>query len=149
MRKDKLDSFSKTCHHILDNYSSFKFSGYPYSVPVDEPILALASAVHGFAPARSYERVFCYYLMCGSIRQDISKGRLRYRYHSTVLCPEGRFFLHWSTEETKREEYKKEVQKLDRLISEGRKPGALWEMKNRILDFMLKFVFQFWWRINR
>ena len=149
MRKGKLDSFSKTCHYIFDNFSSFKFSGYPYVDPVDEPILALASAVHGFTPARSYERVYCYYPLCGSSSQDISKGRLRYRYNSTVLFPEGRFFMHWSTVETRGDVYKKEVRRLDKLIVEGRKPRALWEVKNRILDFILICAYKFWSRINR
>lgn len=139
-RKGKLGEFSGTCRYILDNYGSFKFAGYPYSDPVDETVFALASSVHGFRPAESYENVFCYYPLCHGIKADIGRGRLSYRYRSTWIYPHGRYFLHWSMAEVKGEAYRSEVARLKAMVDAGARPRRSWEARNRSVDFMLNLL---------
>ncbi len=141
MRKGKLDAFSNDCKYILDHFDSFRFPGYPYKGPVDEQVFALASSVHGFEPTHSYEKVFCYYPICGSVDMDISEGRLTYQYNSTFIYPEGRFFLHWSMEEVKGDLYRREVERLTSAISSGKRPERFWELRNRSQDFFLHILY--------
>ena len=136
-RRGNLDEFSETCRYILDLFCTFKFVGYPYTDPVDEPVFALASAVHGYLPVESYTNVFCYYPICHRINADIGCGRLSYRYKSTMIYPKGRYFLHWSMAEVMGEEYKREVARLKSLIDSNIRPRRLWEARNRSIDFML------------
>ena len=140
MRKGRLEEFSKTCRYILDHYDSFKFSGYDYNIPVDEQIIALACAVHGFHPARPYDRMFCYYPLCGSVKADILKGRLSYKYGPEYLYSQGRYLIHWSFLETQRDLYKDQVAALTKAVSEGRRPNLLWEVRGRLLDFFYPVV---------
>ena len=134
MRKGRLDTFSDTCRYILDNYESFRFPAYPVTDPVDEPVFALACAVHGYAPACNYKRVFCYFPICDCIEADISRGWLSYRYPPKKRDSLGRYLLHWSTVETKGEMYADEVCKLERMVSSGFKPPVRWEFRNRLTD---------------
>ena len=136
MRKGKLDEFSRTCRYILDHYDAFTFSGYPYSDPVDEPIFALASSVHTYKPARGYVEVFCYLPLCHSIKADIRKGKLSYRYDSAWTVPRGRYFLHWSMAETDGSFYKQEAGRLADMIASGIRAGRFQEFKGALLDII-------------
>ena len=136
MRKGKLADFSRTCQYILDHYDTFVFSRYPYTDPVDEPVFALASSVHDYRPARGYEDVFCYYPVCHSIRADIRKGQLSYRYKSTCLYSVGRYFLHWSMKEVDGTLYRQEIERLAEMVSSGKHPSLFQELRNRFLDII-------------
>ena len=136
MRKGKLADFSRTCQYILDHYDTFEFSQYPHIDPVDETVFALASSVHDYRPARGYDDVFCYYPICNSIRADIRKGLLSYRYKSTRLYPLGRFFLHWSMKEVDGALYRQETVRLAEMISSGKRPWLFQELRNRFLDII-------------
>ena len=142
IRKGKLASFSDTCWFILNHFESFSFPNYPSSDPVDEPILALACAVHDYPPViNRYERVFCYYPLTKIVKADISRGRLSFK---SVFIPSFSFcnyFLHWSTAETKGEMYAAEVQRLDRMISSRDKAPSRWETRKRIRDFFEPLFF--------
>lgn len=140
MRKGKLDSFSATCRFILDNYESFRFPTYPSKDPVDEPVLALACAVHDYPPACNYKRVFCYYPICDRVEADISRGWLSYRYSSKKRNSLGRYFLHWSTAETRGEMYRREVRNLERMIDSGFRPPRIWELRNMLTDCLRLLV---------
>ena len=141
MRKGKLEDFSRTCRYILDHYDAFSFSGYPYDVPVDEPIFALASSVHAYKPARGYKEVFCYYPLCRSVRADIRKGKLNYRYNDTWIMPKGRYFLHWSMTETDGSFYKEETGRLADMIACGKRAGLFQELKGVLLDTIASVAF--------
>lgn len=133
-RKGKLKTFSSACGYILDNYDMFRFPTYPSTNPIDEPIFALASSILGYPPAISYKHLFCYYPLCDSIKADISKGRLSYRYPYKMRDTLGRYFLHWSTVETRGEMYAEEVRKLEAMVESGFKPPRRWEYRNRLTD---------------
>ena len=140
LRKGKLDSFSETCRYILEHYDSFAFPGYPSTDPVDEPVLALACSIHNYPPAASYKDVFGYYPLCGSLKADISKGRLSYRYPPKLFKSPGGYFLHWSTIETKGEFYMEETRKLEKMIESGFKPPRRWELRREIADLYFTCV---------
>ena len=133
-RKGKLKTFSSACGYILDNYDMFRFPTYPSTNPIDEPIFALASSILGYPPAISYKHLFCYYPLCDSIKADISRGRLSYRYPYKMRDTLGRYFLHWSTVETRGEMYAEEVRKLEAMVESGFKPPRRWEYRNRLTD---------------
>ena len=140
LRKGRLDSFSATCGYILDHYDSFAFPGYPAKSPVDEPVFALACSIHNYLPAASYKDVFGYYPLCGSLKADISKGRLSYRYPPKLFKSPGGYFVHWSTAETSGELYKEETRKLDKMLESGFKPPRRWELRRKMVDLCFACV---------
>ena len=104
MRKDRLDAFMQTCRDINLHREAFHFKFL-----TDEPIFALACALHGFKPPKHWVDVFCYYPAVTILRMNIKWGILSFSIPNRPVSPPGIFLLHWGTDNTRSPLYKREA----------------------------------------
>ena len=123
VRRDCPEGFKKTVDYIFRNYDSFQFKNSFRVTTADEPIFALACAVHKYYPLYSWQDIFCYY---PRIRRpyslDIRSGALDYVFlwqEESARFNNGKYLLHWGTEHTRGWLYFRETERLIS-ASEGR-----------------------------
>ncbi len=119
IRKDAtLNAFSDTCTHILENYHRYTFR--QFSQPADEPIFALAMAVHGFKPVDKAQAPICFFPHETSFTSDITTGQVRYTSKYESDCGERRwaYMVHWGSGNTSKPPYITEAARLKSAIRE-------------------------------
>lgn len=85
-----------TARELAENYHSYRFHGN-FPTPGDEPVMALAMALHGMRPIPfRNEGICCYWEHSRDLRLDILKGRAVRR-----STGEGTILLHWGTRFTR------------------------------------------------
>ena len=121
---DGLRRFGETVEHIREHYHDYRFR---YFVdPADEPIFALAMAVHGMTPVDGHPEALCWFPKVSAFVADIESGRLDF---STVIGEEtislaGGYLIHWGVPATQEPFYHREAYKARRL-ADGKTPRAL------------------------
>ena len=121
-RTPELKAFSETCRHILDHYGEYRFR--QFTEPADEPVYALAMAVHGFVTVGERSLPVCFYPQTRRFEANLAEGILRYDscYFPEMGMREGACMVHWGSGNTRRPVYLLEAWRLNRLYA-GRKPG--------------------------
>ena len=104
--------FHNTCVEILERYDDFTFRSF--SNPADEPIIALAMAVHGFRPVNADLAPICFYSFATYFKADISKGVAQYISSVEPQHPKPRdaCLVHWVSPNISKPIYKREVARL-------------------------------------
>ena len=117
-KSEQLITFSETCNYILDNYQRFRFR--QFSEPADEPVFALAMAIHGYATAGEKSLPVCFYPHALYFETDIQKGYICYnsRYTLEKGLQADAYLIHWGSGNTRKPKYLLEEYKL-RKMAEG------------------------------
>lgn len=118
-KTEKLREFDETCSSILARYSDFVFR--QFSKPADEPIFALAMAIHGFQPVDRELAPICFYPHATSFSADMPRGEVRYvsRYEPEHDPSNLAYLIHWVSGITYRPVYLHEVVQLRRILNNG------------------------------
>lgn len=118
-KTEGLKAFAETCSNILARYSEFSFR--QFSKPADEPIFALAMAIHGFQPVRRELAPICFYPHATSFSADMLRGEVRYasRYEPEHDPDNLAYLVHWVSGITRRPVYLREVAQLRRILGYG------------------------------
>lgn len=107
-----LREFANTSLDILSHYHRYTFR--QFENPCDEPVFALATAVHGFKPADRDRFPICFYPHAITFESDIEAGWVAYdsRYDSERAIHENPYLVHWGSGNTALPPYTIEVAKL-------------------------------------
>ena len=121
-KSEELEAFAVTAKDILQNYRDYRFR--QFTKPADEPIFALAMAVHGFKPAGDKSQPVAVYPFANTFECDIVSGTNTYDNRS---FPAGGVMhdaslIHWCAALTHNVPYRMEEYKLNRMLK-GKTPG--------------------------
>ncbi len=110
-----------TCRDIVEKYGSFNFR--MFDSPADEPVLALAMAVHRQKPVPPPPEGMCFYPCATRFEADIEAGRVLY----SVPWFDGRvqngaYLVHWGSYYCDRLPYLREAYTVRRLAAGKRVP---------------------------
>lgn len=95
----------ETAKRLAAQYEAYKFRGH-FPTPGDEPVIALAMAMHSCRPIPFRpEGICCYWEHCRNLRFDRKGAVLKSTGHRPVL-------LHWGTRFTKKPCYRLELWRL-------------------------------------
>lgn len=121
-KTSELQSFSETCKYIHKNYYQFKFR--QFTNPADEPIFALAMAVHGFKTAGDSSLPVCFFVNTIRFTADLISGTTCYdnKYYPKKGLQYDAYMVHWGTGNTRKPVYLLEEYKLNQLL-QGKTPG--------------------------
>ena len=121
-KSEELEAFAVTAKDILRNYQEYKFR--QFTKPADEPILALAMAVHGFKPAGDKSQPVAIYPFADTFECDIVSGTNTYdnRYDLDDGIMHNASLIHWCAVLTHNVPYRMEEYKLNRMLKE-KAPG--------------------------
>lgn len=121
-KSEELEKFARTCQLILSRYDRFVFR--QFDNPADEPIFALAMAVHGFRTAGGRSLPVCFYPHAEHFEADMLSGRVRYDsiYSRDKGIVEGAYLVHWGSGNTGRPCYLFQERLLSALAN-GESPG--------------------------
>ena len=113
----ELDAFAAMCHHIYEHIFDYNFR-----LLSDETIYALASAYYGLKPAKNWTDVFCFLPEAEIIDADILKGKLKFRWKRFASWRPiyGKYLVHWTTEGTRGDLYRREAAALEPVAAQGR-----------------------------
>jgi hypothetical protein len=92
-----LPAFLETCRYIRSHYQDYRFRIFE-TVPQDETILTLASAVHHYRPVKRWVEVFAFYPETRFHHLDMCSGTLDYewtRFPGTRY--QNSFLIHFGT----------------------------------------------------
>ena len=138
IRKDpKLVDFYNTCITIADHYKKYFFR-FKYLVePADEPIVALAMAIHKIKPIHGSPEMMAFYRDSQIKKIDIISGTLSY---STNLGKtDSGLLIHWATSNTERALYRFEIVKL--MWSNKQKNNLLYLLEGIFIKSKLLYFF--------
>lgn len=146
-----LEEFSATCQYILRHYRNFHFR--QFSEPADEPVFALAMAVHGETTAGNRSLPVCFYPHVTRFEADFSRRILQYdsRYFPEMGLITDGYMIHWGSGNTRKPGYLLEEYKLTRML-QGKQPGklAVFVAKTRItICYQTRRALRFAWRMLR
>lgn len=114
-----LERFSETCHDI-----HMHFSEYQFRVPTEEAVYTLASAAYGFEPVSNWFDVFCFLPDSDIIEMDLRKGALKFTWKlAGWRIYDGKYLVHWTTEGTRGDLYRREADAAQSLCAEGVHPS--------------------------
>ena len=114
----ELDAFAATCRHIHEH-----FSDYHFRLNTEESVYALSSAFYGLKPAKNWADVFCFFPESEIIEMDILKGKLKYIWKKSLYYWRpvyGKYLVHWTTEGTRSDLYRREAAALEPVSAQGR-----------------------------
>lgn len=103
-------SFFDTCVDIANNYKKYFFRFQYLTEPADEPIVAMAMAIHKFHPIDPKPEIMAFYRDSKILKIDMISGTLSYIVESGRT--DAGLLVHWATANTRKALYKNEVQKL-------------------------------------
>ena len=113
-KTEKLEAFTDTCEHILENYHRYTFR--QFTEPADEPVFALAMAVHDFRPADDSKVPICFYPHATKFAANILRGQVSYK---SMFEPDERswaYMVHWGSGNTLLPPYTIEAVKLQQAL---------------------------------
>ena len=117
IRKTKeLEAFANTCDHVLENYYRYTFR--QFKDPADEPVIALAMAVHGFEPVDREQAPICFYPLATSFSSDFSRGQVSYKNKYEDAVHSWAYLVHWGSGNTPLPPYIYEVARLQKAVGE-------------------------------
>ncbi len=121
-KSEALQEFGKTCRYILEHYHEYGFR--QFENPADEPVIALAMAVHGFTSVGEKSPDICFYPHCTYFDADILTGTVRFsnRYMPERGVIPQAYMVHWGSGVTVTLRYRYEEYKLKQMYA-GRHPG--------------------------
>jgi hypothetical protein len=116
-----------TAKRLVPDYAQFRFKG-KFSNPGDEPLIALAMAIHGCHPVPfGGGTICCYWEHVGDMEIDISTGTARLR-----SSPAKAFrLMHWGTRYTRALEYQRQIELLEILEQRLENPTVQIRQCNR------------------
>lgn len=95
----------ESAKELVADYTKYKFKG-KFDTPGDEPLVALAMALHNMHPVPFVrEAICCYWEYVGAVKMDISKGVAYVKDQPARPLT----LLHWGTRYTRETEYRREV----------------------------------------
>lgn len=133
-RTEKSSQVLRTARNLVPDYEKYRFKG-KFANPGDEPLVALAMALHNCHPIPfGYEAICCYWEYIGRIQVDISRSRAYVtrglgkpdepqRYPVTLL--------HWGTRYTRESEYQLQAALLDLIEQADPKAAAIRRCKQK------------------
>lgn len=127
----RLSAFYDTCVDIAQNYKKYFFRFKYLIEPADEPIIALAMAIHKFKPIKGAPEIMAFYRDSKIKKIDIISGKLAYTVK--LGSTENGLLIHWATANTTRALYCSEVKKLKWIIK--KQAGK----KNSLIEFFAKY----------
>ena len=115
-KTERLAEFTRTCSEILERYGEFKFR--LFDEPADEPIFALAMALHGFRPVDRTLAPICFLPFATYFRADISEGIAEFVAENELECTEPRraYLVHWTNLRVGKPGYLLEVARLHHVL---------------------------------
>ena len=121
-KSEELEAFAVTAKDILQNYRDYRFR--QFTKPADEPIFALAMAVHGFKPAGDKSQPVAVYPFANTFECDIVSGTNTYdnRFFPAGGVMHDASLIHWCAALTNNVPYRMEEYKLNRMLK-GKTPG--------------------------
>lgn len=120
-------AFYQTCREIEKDYKNIFFRFKYLTEPADEPIVALAMAIHKYKPTAPRPDVLAFYRDAKIEKIDIVSGTLKYQVASGST--DAGLLVHWATANTRKALYKTEAEKLN-WVSSLKEPKfklTLWE----------------------
>ena len=138
---EKCNKLYSTCLDIISNYNKLYFKGF--EKPADEPVLALAMALHNFSPVQRKTKYYVFFPMAKTFRCDISKGILSYSTFKDQRI-DGGMLVHWGNVNIKRRKYKVEILKMKYLLHNNKNIFDIYykSLKWLLLDFYNDFNFK-------
>lgn len=109
-RTERIKAFYNTCRDIEKNYKEIFFRFQYLTEPADEPIVALAMAIHKFKPIQAKPEILAFYRDSKIKKIDIVTGTLAYRVESGTT--DHGMLVHWATANTRKALYRTEAKKL-------------------------------------
>ena len=112
-----LRAVAAMCHHIYEHIFDYNFR-----LLSDETIYALASAYYGLKPAKNWTDVFCFLSEAETIDVDILRGKLKFRWKRFANWRPiyGKYLVHWTTEGSRGDLYRREAAALEPVAAQGR-----------------------------
>lgn len=136
--------FLVTCQNIIQNYDRYHFKAF--DKPADEPVFALAMALHNLRPIERKPNLYIFLPMAIKINMDIAKGFLSYETEKDGIVEKG-MLLHWANVNTDRAAYKIEAYKLSKLTSNEKinsyklnRKKIVWGIEDFIKDSRKEFI---------
>lgn len=123
-KTSKVKLFYKTCREIEQIYKEIFFRFKYLTEPADEPIVALAMAIHGMKPIEGSPEILAFYRDSQIKKIDIVSGKLAY--HVDLGSTENGLLVHWATANTRKALYRTEARKLSYIL---RKPSNRYSLK--------------------
>ena len=115
-KSEELSVFANTCDQILENYYHYTFR--QFEDPADEPVFALAMAIHNFKPIDREHAPICFYPHAASFSSDISKGFVNYKSIYEEDAHSWAYLVHWGSGNTPLPPYTCEAVRLQKAIGE-------------------------------
>lgn len=124
---ENVKAFYKTCRDIEKNYKKIFFRFKYLIEPADEPIVALAMALHKFKPIEAKPEILAFYRDSRIDKIDIVSGELEY--HVSSGDTKNGMLVHWATPNTRKALYETESEKLKWALAHGyeRRPMKFYE----------------------
>ena len=119
-KTQKVLEFYQTCKQLEKDYKRLFFRFKYLTEPADEPIVALAMAIHHMKPTPPRPEILAFYRDSVIKNIDIVSGKLSY--HVGCGDTEHGLLVHWATSNTRKALYKTEAQKLQWACSQ---PGSV------------------------
>jgi len=135
-KTEQLKAFSETCKYNYDTYHDYRFR--QFTDPADEPIYALAMAVHNERTIGINSPNVCFYPHAILFETDIRNGIVKYtdKYRINEGLITGAYMVHWGSGNTRRDRYKLEEYQLEQL-TRGRRPAFV-ELRIMIVIIWIK-----------
>lgn len=119
-KSESINEFAHTCQDIAKNYKKYFFRFKYLTEPADEPIVALAMAIHKYHPIQAQPEIMAFYRESKIRKIDIISGKLSYTVQSGST--DKGLLVHWATSNTAKALYRNEEKKLE------------WVIKNREIN---------------
>lgn len=120
---EKCDAIYRECRYIAEHYQDFRWPEFcaPYA---DEPVLCLAMATQGCHAVEAFPANYGIPWEVTEMKCDIFTGLCQYATEWHPLVKDGRL-IHWSVRYCKKPLYRFEVEKLNRMVKNGIRPGNI------------------------
>ena len=135
-KSENIYEFFNTCQEIANNYKKYFFRFKYLTEPADEPIVALAMAIHKYHPIKEQPEIMAFYRDSQIKKIDIISGKLAYNVKSGST--DKGLLVHWATANTKKALYCNEEKKLEWAIEKG--VGKTHFSLTKSIMFMLNYI---------
>lgn len=132
----EVSKFFNTCVDIANHYKKYFFRFKYLIEPADEPIVAMAMAIHKFHPIDARPEIMAFYRDSKIHKIDMVSGKLVYTVESGST--DNGLLIHWATANTKKALYKNEVWKLKCMYE---KKGFFRTVKLFVNNSWISYVF--------
>lgn len=139
-KNEKMYDFFNTCQDIAKNYKKFFFRFKYLTEPADEPIVALAMAIHKYHPIKERPEIMAFYRDSKIKKIDIISGKLSYTVKSGST--DKGLLVHWATSNTKRALYCIEEKKLEWILKKKKETVKLFFIIN--MRFRIEYILLKW-----